>query len=178
MIEQASSPIIDRDIQSRLEKRLPELRLENVALDRVVDFLRDMSGANIVVNWRALREAGFTSDMGVTVERIFDVPLPKALDAVLASVSGSMRLVHVVQDNVIHITAWHDVGRHAFTYAHDIREIIVDCWSEPPPEQQLEKLVVTIAETIWPETWRELSGTIGSMHESGGFLIVTQISPV
>ena len=46
---------------------LPEVKFQASPLKDCFDFLRDVSGANIHVNWRALEAAGVTGDTQVNV---------------------------------------------------------------------------------------------------------------
>ena len=42
----------------QLSTRLPELNFQGVTLNDALDFMRDVSGANITVNWKALEGRG------------------------------------------------------------------------------------------------------------------------
>ena len=46
-----------------LETQLPSVNLTNVSVSDAIDFLRDVSGENIHVNWRALEEVGVMTIM-------------------------------------------------------------------------------------------------------------------
>ena len=41
----------EKTVAERLDRALPTVRVDQVALSDVIDFLRDVSEANIVVNW-------------------------------------------------------------------------------------------------------------------------------
>ena len=41
-----------------LDRSLPELKFDNITLGDAMDFLRDVSGVNIHVNWRVLEQSG------------------------------------------------------------------------------------------------------------------------
>src|SRR3954470_8494190 len=45
-----------------LNLRIPELSVDSISLAKCIDFLRDSSGANIVVSWKALEAAGIVAD--------------------------------------------------------------------------------------------------------------------
>src|SRR5262249_9212586 len=42
----------DQAVYAALDRRLPEVRLDNVAFSDVIEFLRDVSGANVYPNWK------------------------------------------------------------------------------------------------------------------------------
>ena len=56
----------DRAVQAQLDRPLPELQFDGVGFSDVIDFLRDVSGANIFVNWKSLEAAGVDRNAPVT----------------------------------------------------------------------------------------------------------------
>jgi beta-lactamase regulating signal transducer with metallopeptidase domain len=99
------------ELSTLLKRRLPEIKLENTAFGDVIDFLRDVTGANIVVNWRDLESAGIDRDAAVTL-RVRDITLDKALRLVLDDVgTGAANLSYVADDNVISIATAQSLER-------------------------------------------------------------------
>jgi hypothetical protein len=49
-------------------RKLPEVKLDNIPLSDTIDFLRDITGTNIFVNWRALEAAGIDRNSPVTLK--------------------------------------------------------------------------------------------------------------
>jgi len=93
-----------------IEKKLPELRLEATALGDVIDFLRDVAGANIFVNWRALESVGIERATPVSI-RVRDVTLSRALRLILDDVGGgNVKLDYIVDDGVITISTDEDLA--------------------------------------------------------------------
>jgi bla regulator protein BlaR1 len=56
--EGAEIPREERATRAQLDRNLPECNFDGVALTDVLDFLHDVSGANIFINWKALADAG------------------------------------------------------------------------------------------------------------------------
>ena len=48
----------NRAALASLHKKVPEVKFDNTSFSDVIDFFRDITGANIAVNWRALESAG------------------------------------------------------------------------------------------------------------------------
>ena len=71
-----------------LEKQLPEIRFQEVALTDVIDFLRDTTQANIFVNWKALEVAGIDRSAPVST-RLKNVKFSKVLRTILESLAGN-----------------------------------------------------------------------------------------
>src|SRR3954462_11803683 len=70
----------DSVVSSRkaLTQQVKELNVDAQALDRVLNFLRDTSGANIVVNWKVLEGIGVQKDSTITMQ-VRDLPLRKVM---------------------------------------------------------------------------------------------------
>src|SRR5687767_11682430 len=61
------APAARTTVGRSLNRTLPEMNFDGVALTDAVDFLRDITAANIVVNWRALEGAGVTPETVVNI---------------------------------------------------------------------------------------------------------------
>ena len=76
---------VDPRVVAQIDRNLPEIRFTGQALADVIDFLRDVSGANIVVNWHALEPAGISKETPVKLQAK-DVKLRDALKQILDQV--------------------------------------------------------------------------------------------
>src|SRR5829696_3093785 len=80
---QSTRPVLDVvNARSALGKKIPEIRLAGVSLSDALDFIREVSGANIHVNWRALELLNVTRQTPVTL-RLTDVTIRRALRSLL-----------------------------------------------------------------------------------------------
>jgi hypothetical protein len=71
-------------VNAKLDRQLPEVNFKGQGLGDVLDFLRDVSGAEIFVNWRALEAVGVAKETPVTLkakDMKFGVLLAKMFDA-------------------------------------------------------------------------------------------------
>src|SRR5207249_2105153 len=57
---------------AQLDRKLPEVKFDAVAFSDSIDWMRDVTGANIFVNWRALEAAGIDKNTPVSA-RLRDV---------------------------------------------------------------------------------------------------------
>lgn len=218
--EQGQSQV-DAQVRAQLDRRLPELRFDQVPLDEVINFLRDVTNANIFVNWNALEKESIDKSTAVSA-RLRDVKFSKALDVILKYVGGSnVQLGYTVDEGVITISTLEDLSRNVVTRTYDIRDLIINVpdFTNAPSfdlanttnqggggrsggggggggggnslfgntstqnqnEQQgatrdelVEQITGLITDTVAPDSWRESGGTIGSLRELQGQLIVTQ----
>jgi general secretion pathway protein D len=116
----------DEAVLAQLEKRLPEVRLDGVPFTDVIDFLRDVTSANIFVNWRALEASQVDKNTPVTA-LLRDVKFAKALSTILNDVGGAtVKLGYTIDEGVITISTIDDLSKNVVTQVYDIRDIIVD----------------------------------------------------
>src|SRR5437879_2697624 len=81
--------------RSALDQILPEVKFTNVALKDALEFMRDVTGANIHVNWRAIETAGVAQDTNVNM-RLREVQFRKALNLLLSEAGGGTTLTYYV----------------------------------------------------------------------------------
>jgi Flp pilus assembly secretin CpaC/uncharacterized membrane protein YgcG len=116
----------DQAVAAQLDRRLPEVKFDAVGFSDVVDFLRDLTQANIFVNWRALEAAGVDKNAPVTA-RLRDVPFSKVLRTILDDVSGgTVKLGYTIDEGVITISTDDDLAKNTSTRVYDIRDLIID----------------------------------------------------
>ncbi|HEX4792751.1 MAG TPA: hypothetical protein VH370_03110 [Humisphaera sp.] len=104
---------------------LPEVKLSGVALADALDFLRDVSGVNLTINWKALEQAGIAKDTPINV-RLHAISLRKALDLILAEASGSEPLTYDLDEGVVEITTKALADARMYTKVYPIDDLIMD----------------------------------------------------
>lgn len=118
-IEQAN-----RAAMAILQKVVPEVKFDNTALSDVIDFFRDITNSNIVVNWRALEEAGVDKSDQVSL-RLKDTRFETALSATLRQV-GASRAALVIDRGVLTITTQADLMSYLLTKTYEVRDLVGD----------------------------------------------------
>ncbi len=215
---------VDQVVQAQLDRRLPEVRFDGVALTDVIDFMRDITGANIFVNWRALEAAGVDKNAPVTA-RLRDVKFSKALSTILQDVGGTTaRLTYTIDEGVITISTAEDLSKNVVTRVYDIRDVLIDVpdFDNAPDfnlsdisnqgnngnnggngggggggnnqglfggqqnqgqnqeqagqsrQERIDQIIKLIQDTVASDSWKDNGGTVGSVRELSGQLIVTQ----
>ena len=110
----------------QLNTSLPEVKLEGVAFSDALDFLRDISGINMTVNWKALEAAGITKEAPVTL-RLRAISLRKALQMVLTEAGGgSDTLAYDIDEGVVEITTKEQADSRMITKVYPIEDLIMD----------------------------------------------------
>jgi len=213
----------DRAVEAQLDRALPEVAFDGVGFSDVIDFLRDVSGANIFVNWKTLEGAGVDRNAPVTA-KLRNVKFSKALSIILDSVGGgTAKLGYTIDEGVIEIGTADDLSKNTLTRVYDIRDLIINVpdfnnapdfsltstsnntsqnggagggggggggqgqslftgggggqggQQEGQTRQELvDSITKLITETVAPDSWRDSGGSVGSLRELQGQLIVTQ----
>ena len=119
----------DRQTRHRLRQKLPKLDFPSVPFELVVQFLREVGGVSIYVNWRALQVASVERSTEVKVHLV-DVSLEKALRIILDDVSGAAvgtptQVDFVVDEGIIRITTREALSHRTSIRVYDIRDIII-----------------------------------------------------
>ena len=86
-----------------LETVMPSLDLAGVTLNDALEFIRDISNANVHVNWPALEAAGVAKDTPINI-RLQRVSLRKVLNLILAESESGAQLTFYIDDGVIEVT--------------------------------------------------------------------------
>ena len=95
-------------IQSELARVLPFCQFDRVGISDVIDFLRDVSGTDILENWHALKAARVDPNAPVS-EKMQNVPFGEALAKLLSDTGGD---IHFATDgSQVVISTREDVSR-------------------------------------------------------------------
>jgi hypothetical protein len=110
---------------SALNRTLPEVKFQGSSLKDCVDFLRDVSGANIHVNWRALEAAGITGDTPVNM-RLREVSLRKILTTLLNEAGPGGILTFYTSEGVIEVTTGELADKEMITRVYPVDDLIME----------------------------------------------------
>jgi hypothetical protein len=105
----------DKRLLALLNRSLPSVPYQETSLADAIDFLRNLTGAEIDVDWRAVKAAGANPDAAMTMN-LHDVTFAAAIQVVL-EVGGDHKLDCVIDGNVIDIlpdSAGSPAGEQAF----------------------------------------------------------------
>jgi hypothetical protein len=106
---------------------LPQVNFQGVALSDAFDYIRDVTQANIHVDWKSLEAAGV--DKGTVVNiRLRDVPVRKLLNLLLneAGGQGGALLTYYADEGVIEITTREVADKQMITKVYPIEDLIVE----------------------------------------------------
>jgi len=121
-----------------LNNVLPDVKFDNVSISDAIDFLRDVSAANIHVNWRALEEVGVGKDTTVNV-RLRSVSLRKILSMVLNEAGTGNILTYYIDDNVIEVTTREIADKQLITKIYPVDDLIMEVPDFIGPDFQINQ---------------------------------------
>ena len=166
---------------------LDKLDFDNAAFADAIDHLRDVSGKNIFVNWRALKTVGIEKENRITLH----APPGRFADGLAAILRQATKngavLLFEEDDEIIVISRKADFDKNTATRTYDIRDLLAgstlfdkppNAWRSLPPAvltQRENDQIRRIQQSIDPTSWRPARrGSPGFMQVLSGQLIVTQ----
>jgi hypothetical protein len=119
--------------RSSLDRVLPEMKFTGVTFGDAIDFVRDVAGVNIHVNWKALEAENVTADTPVNI-RLRSVTLRKVLNVLLSEASGGDSLTYFVDQGVLEITTRELADKKVYTKIYPVEDLVTDVpeFTEPP----------------------------------------------
>jgi beta-lactamase regulating signal transducer with metallopeptidase domain len=179
----------DAAMNTAMDRILPELKFDGVPFADVMESLRDQTNVNLLVDWRALEAAGIDRNTPVTT-RVRNVKFSKALRIILDHVGGDIvKLGYAIDGNILNVSTADSLAKDTVTRVYDIRDIIIEVpdyvAEKTAPQtrptdpaktraQYIEQVTDLIKETVDADSWRENGGSVGSLRELQGQLIITQ----
>ena len=168
-----------------LNQVFPEIKFDNVTLIDTLDALRDLTGANIHVNWSAIEPLGVTRESLVSID-LRKVSLRTVLNLILRDI-GKGQLTFYLEDRVIEITARTTADEKLYTRVYFVGDLLMEIPNfegsrfglnsgsggdganrqlieEEGDETTLtkseraEQLISLITDTIRPDIWRQNGG--------------------
>lgn len=116
----------DRAVDALLDRKIPEVHFEAIPFSDVIDFFRDVTGANIFVNWTAIEALAIDKTTPVSVGQLKNVTFRTALTAVLTSVGGAnAKLGYKVDNGVITISTADALKGATVARVYDIQDLLV-----------------------------------------------------
>ena len=116
-----------------LDRTLPEMKFTGVSFGDAIDFVRDVGGVNIHVNWKALEAHNVTADTPVNI-RLRAVSLRKVLNLLLSEASGTDELTYFVDQGVVEITTRELADKKVYTRIYPVDDLVMEIpdFGEPP----------------------------------------------
>ncbi|MFI5377873.1 MAG: hypothetical protein ACHRHE_01085 [Tepidisphaerales bacterium] len=149
----------------------PEIRFDEASLTDAVEFMRDVSGLNIVVDWPALRDAGVEADAPLHLKPLAAPTIVTALDAVLGSAGSKEPPGLVFDSEFIRISAAAQLERERVVRVYEVADLLANA-PEAPKDARIGsagELRNLIQSKVAPAAWK--AG--GVIREFDGRLVIS-----
>src|SRR5687767_4930104 len=158
----------DATARAVIDRVTPSVNFRDVNLGDALDFIRDVSAANIHVNWKALDKAGVTRETPINLQ-VRQVSVGKVLNLILSDASDTVKLGWTLDDGVIEISTTEALDRQTEIKVYEVRDLL-----DPRAiEKKGETLSTMISLSIAPNSWKDAGG-IGGIKFTDGKLVITQ----
>lgn len=122
-----------------LGQTIHELKVDGTSLERVINFLRDSSGTNIVVDWKVLEGVGVTKDTPISIQ-VKELPMQKMLQLVLDQASPNTHLVFNIDSNVLQVTTQDEADKNMITKVYIVDDLVMVANMIPAPQLNLQNV--------------------------------------
>ncbi len=215
----------DKEARLALARNVSRIVVNQQPFSDVVRLLRQQTGANIVVNWNALSNAGVQKNTPISLT-LRGVPFNKVLSLVLqqAEGSGGTQLGYSISGGVLTISTNDQLAQQKTTRVFDIQDLLVQAPNFTAPTfnlqnqssnsgvqvssgssggggggsgssnlfsgtgggqggqqqagktraQMVTEITQLIENTVARNSWIDNGGTVGSVREINGQLVITQ----
>lgn len=132
----------DQATQAILDKQIAELRFEGTAFGDVIETLKDVTNANIQVEWTVLEAAGIDKTTPVNVGRLTNMRFEKVLRTILDAVgSAGTPLDFFVDEGLITISTKEKISQQTKVVVYDVSDLLfrpLDAGQAPNIQFQLD----------------------------------------
>ncbi len=114
----------NRRTMEKLKQPIP-IQFDANRFENVVEYLRNVTGVNFFVNWKALEGAGIEPGNPITLS-LANVPADKALRLILDQLGGDLvPLSFTIDDGVVTISTTENINKNTNIRVYDIRDLLV-----------------------------------------------------
>ena len=189
----------DQALHAQLDQVLPQVKFTGGFAD-AIEYLHNLTRTDISVDLRWMGDADVAKKAPVTVD-LHDIPFSKALESVLTQAGDQigMKLRYDIDDGTIYISVEGSFEHLVKTRTYDIHEFMIavpnfkglpttlpgqngqsggDAPGQPIAEnntavERADDVRTLIVELVESDSWKENGGSIGSICELAGNLIIT-----
>ena len=161
----------NRQIRMKLRKKLAKVPLTGIEFKSAVDYLREVSGLNILVNWGALKMESEEIQVREINVMLNDVTVEQALQAILEDAGGGVvQIGYVVQDGIVTISTMDRIRAVVTLEVYDVRDLID--WTEP---KEMDRFMEMLTSSVDRETW--YPNGHASINDTNGLLVIRNTPP-
>ena len=167
-----------KDATPKPLRKIVTLSNDNLSLDQVIAFIRDTTGAEILVNWPALELVGIDQDSLVTVS-LSRVPAEQLLKLVLDQVSadafGNDKAGFTVFEGIVKVSTLRDLKSETETHVYSLQIHLAAAADKAAAQELVGPITDLITTTIGdPDEWLNEESSLTELN--GNMIIKTTAS--
>ena len=148
-----------------------DFKFSDRPLSEAFDRLRGETKLQILVNWKALEAEGVSRGDPVSLQ-VRRIHASTALDLLLqVAAPEGPRLGWEIDNGVVHVTTAADLSKNVMIRVYDIRDFLA---GKGERDKKVRAVIKLLTDRIDPASWREHGGSVASLRELQGQLIITQ----
>ena len=159
------------------EMRLPWPIQGTVPLDDALEVLRGIDGLHVQVQWSQLQLAGVNRETEVELDLPAGTTVRLAFDLILDAAAGGFAALAAEMRGPLVLVTTRQAADHAVeTRLYDLRPLLdamSDGRDQTEPTPTAEEVLQLVLDTVDAGSWKVNGGTVGTMTEVGGVLVVT-----
>jgi hypothetical protein len=121
----AAAPPATSNTMRLLNQRIPEVAFDQVPFEQVMDWLKDLTGANVVVHYQVLSDAGVERDKPITI-KVKNLRLSQVLWMIMNEAGGTdVKLAYRASGSLLILSTAEDLGKEMVTKVYDVSDLLV-----------------------------------------------------
>ncbi|MGD8450461.1 MAG: hypothetical protein PVJ57_01465 [Phycisphaerae bacterium] len=107
-----------------LNQRIPEVSFESVPFEQIMEWVGELTGANVVVRWQIIEDAGIERDKPLTI-RVKNLRLSQVLWMIMNEAAGSdVRLAYRAAGSLLILSTQDDLGQEMIVKVYDVADLL------------------------------------------------------
>ncbi|MFH1748194.1 MAG: hypothetical protein ABIG44_14260 [Planctomycetota bacterium] len=107
-----------------LNQRIPEVTFDQVPFESVMDWVKELTGANVVVRWEMLEQMGIERDKPITI-KVKNLRLSQVLWMVMNEAGGSdVKLAYRAAGTLLILSTEEDLSRELVLKVYDVGDLL------------------------------------------------------
>ena len=112
------------DTLSMLDQRIPEVSFDGVPFEQVMDWVAEITGANVVVRWQTLEDNGVDRDKPITI-KMKNLRLSQVLWMIMNEAAGAdLRLAYRASGSMLIMSTEEDLAKEVVIKVYDIADLL------------------------------------------------------
>lgn len=107
-----------------LNHRVPEVGFDEVPFEQVMDWVAELTGANVVVRWQVLEDAGIERDKPITI-KLKNLRLSQVLWMIMNEAAGSdLKLAYRASGSLLILSTEEDLSQEMVLKVYDVGDLL------------------------------------------------------